>query len=1233
MVRKLLDEGIKEKAATLRRKEALINAVKEDRLYGDIPNINVDSSDEDNDGIDEYGMSSLERKQMKQAMAESRYTGYVEDELQRNPRRDSGPYMQSMIDTIVEGDLELKGHLDNESSFKAAGEMLMQKRKHLFWSPCAAHCIDLMLDDIGKMRSIKATIDEAKRITSFIYNSDKIVNLMKIYTKDRELLRPEITRFATEYIALERLFRSDGIKTMCTCDEWRTFNNTARRRNEASQVSEIVLTERFWKKARECCAVMEPSVRVLKAVDQDKKPTLCIIYEAMDRTKMAIKAIVRKECDDYYSPIDLNHIFHDNDILEEWTREAEERMLPENDLDWLDEEGRMDNVPNDEDDDASLPLSRLSVPRSLKEKETAEMMNDDDDDDDDDDDGDDDGDNDGDGNMQKETQQNYSSQCDDSQSQRYGRRQPDIQYSMQNLKIDEHRPHQMHGHQGSSTDTNSGRSKTRIRNRGSATDSIEYEHLMPSQPLPQVPYNIPYQGVFPQVPYGLPSQPVMYFPYGIPSHMAGVINVGSYTTPYTQNYSPPSHDYYRRIDGDGDEHIYFVSPDNIPIRRDRCGTAPADIIADTATLNHDHSSKYRPIFDIIGRYVSDSEGPDPRKSSDSLHIRNNMLMAPKLDNGWEHGTPVGGDRKKCKCNYCGKVVHGGITRLKQHIAHVSGNVEECSRVPSEIERCSDEDNDVIDEYGMSSLERKQMKQAMAESRYTGYVEDELQRNPRRDSGPYMQSMIDTIVEVGPGVKGPSGGQMRSQKVIKRLEPDLIVQANAINEEWTREAEERMLPENDLDWLDEEGRMDNVPNDEDDDASLPLSRLSVPRSLKRKTTPNAWSSRFINSTNSGRSKTRIRNRGSATDSIGESNQRSSIETFHSSATSTYSQGFGYYNQNMEHLMPSQPLPQVPYNIPYQGVFPQVPYGLPSQPVMYFPYGIPSHPAGVINVGSYTTPYTQNYSPPSHDYYRRIDGDGDEHIYFVSPDNIPIRRDRCGTAPADIIADTATLNHDHSSKYRPIFDIIGRYVSDSEGPDPRKSSDSLHIRNNMLMAPKLDNGWEHGTPVGGDRKKCKCNYCGKVVHGGITRLKQHIAHVSGNVEECSRVPSEIRKMVRKLLDEEIKEKAATLRRKEALINAVKEDRLYGDIPNINVDSSDEDNDVIDEYGMSSLERKQMKQAMAESRYTGYVEDELQRNPRRDSGPYMQSMIDTIVEVDLELKGHLGIKFVRSDEESKK
>ncbi|KAL0423838.1 UNVERIFIED_CONTAM: hypothetical protein Sradi_0918600 [Sesamum radiatum] len=97
------------------------------------------------------------------------------------------------------------------------------------------------------------------------------------------------------------------------------------------------------------------------------------------------------EDDDYYNSVDLNHIFQHNDILEEWTREAEESLLPE---------AHMDNVPNNEDDDASLRLSRWSIQRSSKGK-------DDDNDDDEDDDGDEDDDNDGDGNVPKETQQGH----------------------------------------------------------------------------------------------------------------------------------------------------------------------------------------------------------------------------------------------------------------------------------------------------------------------------------------------------------------------------------------------------------------------------------------------------------------------------------------------------------------------------------------------------------------------------------------------------------------------------------------------------------------------------------------------------------------------------------------------------------------------------------------------------------------------------------------------------------
>ncbi|KAL0412117.1 UNVERIFIED_CONTAM: hypothetical protein Slati_3801400 [Sesamum latifolium] len=235
-------------------------------------------------------------------------------------------------------------------------------------------------------------------------------------------------------------------------------------------------------------------------------------------------------------------------------------------------------------------------------------------------------------------------------------------------------------------------------------------------------------------------------------------------------------------------------------------------------------------------------------------------MAPKLDNGWEHATPVGGDRKKCKCNYCGKVVHGGITRLKQHIAHVSENIEACSRVPSEIRKMDDDD---IDEHGMSALERKQLKQAMAESRYMGHVEEEIRRNPSRGAGFYGGSSKGSTsgakrgISHSYGVKSsvemlftgfdphmfPSGkrtikGMLSKEgmkkievrrgvkEVIKRLEPDLIVQANAMNEI-------RLFVEKLGEFGSPLARQAVSTSLPDDDASLPLSRWFVQRSSKGK----------------------------------------------------------------------------------------------------------------------------------------------------------------------------------------------------------------------------------------------------------------------------------------------------------------------------------------------------------------------------------------------------------------
>ena len=64
----------------------------------------------------------------------------------------------------------------------------------------------------------------------------------------------------------------------------------------------------------------------------------------------------------------------------------------------------------------------------------------------------------------------------------------------------------------------------------------------------------------------------------------------------------------------------------------------------------------------------------------------------------------------------------------------------------------------------------------------------------------------------------------------------------------------------------------------------------------------------------------------------------------------------------------------------------------------------------------------------------------------------------------------------------------------------------------MASKHDIGWEHAKPFSGNRRTPKYKYCGKVIHGDITRLKQHIAHISGQVEGCRSVLTEVSQSIR-------------------------------------------------------------------------------------------------------------------------
>ncbi|KAL7217079.1 hypothetical protein ACSBR1_028900 [Camellia fascicularis] len=160
----------------------------------------------------------------------------------------------------------------------------MRKRKHLYWTTCSAHCIDLMLKDIANKKSVAKVIEDGKTITNFIYNSGWVLDLMRKFTGDRELIQPAITRFATNFIAIESIVRyKQQLRAMFNSDESKNSRWGKAKTRQPYNVKKIILGKEFWQKATELCKVHEPLVRVLRLVDGDEKPTMGFIYEAIDR--------------------------------------------------------------------------------------------------------------------------------------------------------------------------------------------------------------------------------------------------------------------------------------------------------------------------------------------------------------------------------------------------------------------------------------------------------------------------------------------------------------------------------------------------------------------------------------------------------------------------------------------------------------------------------------------------------------------------------------------------------------------------------------------------------------------------------------------------------------------------------------------------------------------------------------------------------------------------------------
>ncbi|KAJ9544035.1 hypothetical protein OSB04_023742 [Centaurea solstitialis] len=159
--------------------------------------------------------------------------------------------LDKMVDEVGETNV-VQVITDNASAYVKVGKMLEATRKHLYWTPCAAHCIDLMLEDIGKQ--IPRARDYS--ICDIFYHSSSISQ------------------------------QKNNLRRMVTSQEWMESKWSKEAKGKA--VHSYFLQETFWRNIAYALKLTGPLVSVLRLVDGEKRPAMGYIYEAIDRAKETI---------------------------------------------------------------------------------------------------------------------------------------------------------------------------------------------------------------------------------------------------------------------------------------------------------------------------------------------------------------------------------------------------------------------------------------------------------------------------------------------------------------------------------------------------------------------------------------------------------------------------------------------------------------------------------------------------------------------------------------------------------------------------------------------------------------------------------------------------------------------------------------------------------------------------------------------------------------------------------
>ncbi len=166
------------------------------------------------------------------------------------------------------------------------GRMLEAEFPTISWTPCASHCLDLLMEDIGKMSWVEEVVSKSTSIVTFFTIKHKALAMFREHSK-LELRKPSSTRFAYLWLLLERLYdvklalRQTVVSTMWT--EWEESSL-----DSSKEMQRLIFNEEFWERVRAIVIMITPLYRVLRMTDMEGATLGLLVHfmrAAMDEMK------------------------------------------------------------------------------------------------------------------------------------------------------------------------------------------------------------------------------------------------------------------------------------------------------------------------------------------------------------------------------------------------------------------------------------------------------------------------------------------------------------------------------------------------------------------------------------------------------------------------------------------------------------------------------------------------------------------------------------------------------------------------------------------------------------------------------------------------------------------------------------------------------------------------------------------------------------------------------------